>query len=236
MPGRTGRQASLYAQAIRAAASGIGIALVIAVVGVAQADDLPDVSARAPWTLYDRNDAAGSEYVVYVRKPPGSEFSAYRIEALLDSPIEEVAKVAAQNLADPDYRPKNTIKTILKNDPDALLVHSHIEIHAPFVADRDVISRVTQSYDPATKNYLLRWSATNEGPPPKQGVIRLERSDGYWSFTPTDDNKTHAVYVSHTEIAGAIPAWVVNSIMSETMVDGMEGLRRSLVVNMDATP
>lgn len=199
--------------------------------GMTVAEDLPDVSAQVPWTLFDRSDTAGAEYVVYTRKPVGSEFSAYRIEAVLDSPLARVARVAEMNLADPEFRPKNTIKTILKNDDEALLVHSHIKINAPFISDRDVISRVERSFDPETQTHILKWSATDEGMPPQDGIVRLDRSDGYWQFTPTNDNKTQAVYVSHTEIAGAIPAWVVNSIMSDTMVQGIEGLRNSLVLN-----
>jgi hypothetical protein len=41
------------------------------------------------------------------------------------------------------------------------------------------------------------------------------------------------VYVSHTEIAGSIPAWVINSVMSDTMVQGIEGLRKSLSTQAD---
>jgi hypothetical protein len=79
----------------------------------------------------------------------------------------------------------------------------------------------------------MSWKATNEGPPPKDGVIRLNRSEGFWRFTPTPEGNTLAVYVSHTEIAGSIPAWVVNSVMSDTMVQGIEGLRKSLTTQAD---
>lgn len=205
------------------------LASTFAMAGLTGADELPQVAAQVPWELHERNEDAGTEYVVYTRKPPGSDFSAYRIEAVLDSPIDEVAKAARRNLADPEFRPKNTIKTVLQNDDEAMLVHSHIKINAPFISDRDVISRIERSYDPTTRTHLLRWSATNEGPPPKDGVIRLDRSDGYWRFAPASKGKTLAVYMSHTEIAGSIPAWVVNSIMSDTMVQGIEGLRQSLV-------
>jgi hypothetical protein len=199
----------------------------------ASAADLPDVAARVPWTLSVRNESPGAEYVVYTRKPPGSKFSTYRLEAVLDFPLKEVASIAHKNISDPEFRPKNTVKTILRNDGEVMLVHSHIIINAPFISDRDVISRVERSYDPATQAHTMSWKATNEGPPPKDGVIRLNRSEGFWRFTPTPEGSTLAVYVSHTEIAGSIPAWVVNSVMSDTMVQGIEGLRKSLTTQAD---
>jgi len=202
----------------------------------ARAEDLPDVAAQVPWTLSVRNESPGGEYVVYTRKPPGSKFSTYRLEAVLDSPAEEVARVAHENLSDPEFRPKNTVKTILRNDSEATLVHSHIIINAPFISDRDVISRVERSYDPETHAHTVSWKATNEGPPPKDGIVRLTRSDGFWRFTPTPEGSTLAVYVSYTELAGSIPAWVINSVMRDTMAQGIEGLRKSVSAQADLTP
>lgn len=206
----------------------LAIAL-LALSSTARAEDLSDVSAPSPWTVHETNDDAENGYVVYTRKPAGSKFSEYRIEAVVNYPTAVVAAVAVKNLADPEFRPKGTIKTIIQNDEEALLVHSHIAINAPFVSDRDVVTRVEQTFDSLTATHSIVWRATNEGPPPRDGVVRLDRSDGYWSFTPEDENRTKAVYVSHTEIAGSIPAWVINSVMSTTMTEGIEGLRASLV-------
>lgn len=201
----------------------------LAMNSTARAEDLPEVSAPSAWKIHDTNDDDENGYVVYTRKPAGSQFSEYRIEAVLNYPSEIVAAVAVNNLADPAFRPKNTIKTIIQNDADALLVHSHIAINAPFVSDRDVVTRVERTFDSATETHTIAWRATDEGPPPRDGVVRLDRSDGYWSFTPEDETHTKAVYVSHTEIAGSIPAWVINSVMSATMTEGIQGLRASLV-------
>jgi hypothetical protein len=44
------------------------------------------------------------------------------------------------------------------------------------------------------------------------------------------------VYVSHTELAGSIPAWVINSVMRDTMAQGIEGLRKSVSAQAGLTP
>lgn len=192
-------------------------------------EDLPDVSARPPWTLITQTDDLQSGYVLYQRNTIDSDAATYRLEAIVDSAPDLVALAVASYIVDPAYSQANTDKTILRNDEDVIVVYSYIHIDAPFVSDRDVISRIERSHDPATKVYRLAWRVIDEGGPAKKdGVIRLERSDGSWTFSPNDDGTTRAVYESHTEIAGFLPTWLVNAQMTQTMLEGIEGLRKAV--------
>ncbi len=195
----------------------------------ATAGALPDVAAREPsWQHYGTSDAGERDYVMYTRKPAGSTFSAYRLEAVFDAPLEVVAAAATKHMVDPDNRQRNMDKTVLKRDELGALIHSHIYISAPFVADRDVVTRVDFHSDPASKTHTMRWRATDEGPPPKSGVIRLDRSDGSWTFVSGQGDTTRAIYMSHTEIAGSLPAWILNGFMSDSMVHSVTGLRQAV--------
>ncbi len=191
-------------------------------------ESLPDVAARAPWTLLSRNDDASSGYLVQKRVLTGAKFSTYRLEAVVDSPPDIVARVAARNLVDPDYHQKNTDKTILRNDSDAIVVYSYIHVNVPFVSDRDVISRVESSYDIRSRTHRVSWKTSEEGPPRKKGVVRVEHSQGSWTFSPTDEGKTRAVYLSETEIAGYMPGWFVDSTMEKSIVQGIQSLREAV--------
>jgi hypothetical protein len=192
------------------------------------ATSLPDVGSRPPWTLLSRNDDADAGYMMEKRELAGSDSSMFRLRAVLDSPPDLVARVAIANLVDPEKHQKNTEKTILRNDAEVIIVYNYIHINIPFVSDRDVISRVERSYDPETRTHRIRWKAIQEGPPKKDGVIRLNRSDGSWTFSPDKDGKTRAVYVSHTEVAEYVPSWVVNSTMDSSMLEGIERLREAV--------
>ena len=162
------------------------------------------------------------------RKTAGSDVSTFRLEAIIDSTPERVAVAAAQNIVDPEYGPANTDKTILRNDADAIVVYSYIHINAPFVSDRDIVSKVERTYDPDSRTHRLEWKAIDEGPPKREGVVRLNRSEGSWTFSPEASGTTRAVYTSSTAIDGYIPGWLVDSQMSKTMLDGIEGLRRAV--------
>lgn len=204
------------------------LVLFMAVPCTGTGEDLPAVGARPPWTLLSQNEDAETGYRVEERKLAGSDYSTFRLEAVLDARPELVAGVAAKNLVDPDYHQKNTQKTILRNDAEAIVIYSYIHINAPFVSDRDVISQVERSYDPATEIHRLSWQAIDEGPPKKDGVVRLEHSEGSWTFSPEAGGKTRAVYLSYTEIAGYVPGWIVNARMNKSMVQGINDLRKAV--------
>lgn len=183
---------------------------------------------EAGWQHYGTSDNGEADYVMYTRKPADSKFDVYRLEATFDAPIGVVASVAARHIVDPENVQKNMAKTVLELDDQGALIHSHIYIHAPFVADRDVVTRVEFTTDPVSQTHVVSWRATGEGPPPRDGVVRLDRSDGSWTFVPGPGGTTNAVYVSHTDIGGSLPAWVLNNFMSNTMVESVTGLRAAL--------
>jgi hypothetical protein len=190
------------------------------------AQNLADVSARPPWTPSKRNDDPRNAYTLYTRELPGSDFPVYRLEAILDAPPTVVAEAMAKNIADVDVHQKNIEKTIVRNEGDVTVLYTYIDL--PLVRDRDVTTRTELSHDPETDVHRLSWHVTDEGPPPKDGVVRLEKSNGSWVFAPSGDGRTRAVYEIHTEIGGFIPAWLAKAGMTDSVVFGISSLRARL--------
>lgn len=190
--------------------------------GVVGAEALPDVSARPPWTLAERIEGPAG-YVLSRRDLPDSKVPEFRLEATIDAPVSTVAAAVRQNVTDPALSPKHTKKTVLREDEDVIVIYSYIEL--PLVSDRDVTTRAVASFDPETGSHRLAWQATEEGPAPKDGVVRLQKSSGSWVFTPLPEGRTLAVNESHTEVEGSVPAWLVTHIISDAVIDGLRGLR-----------
>jgi hypothetical protein len=207
----------------------IGVFLV-SMSGRGSADDLPDVAAHAPWTLHERSEDPENGWVLYRREVRGSEFAAFRLEAEISSEPAIVAAAAHQNLTDPDVRRKNMTKTVLRDDARETIIYSYIDM--PLVSDRDVTTRTVWSRDPGRDRYLMEWQASEEGPAPKKGVVRLRTSSGSWLFTPVAGG-TRAVYESHTDIGGVLPGWLVNGMMLDTVVDGIVNLRARVAQDFD---
>ena len=209
---------------VRLAVASLVFGLLTLPPAAAAAEELPSVDAQVPWTLELENARPRAPYTLYKRMPAGSPYAAYRLEATLDASPEAVARAARQNMVDLDADPMMK-RTIVRNEGDVVVVHSYIPM-SPLISDRDVVTRTERRFDPATQSYHVVWNSTNdEGPPPADGVIRLARSDGSWLFEPLPGGRTRVTYESHTEIAGSLPAWLINSMMNQQVVNGFEGLR-----------
>ena len=48
---------------------------------------------------------------------------------------------------------------------------------------------------------------------------------GFWEFTPAGRGRTHARYESYAEPGGPFPAWLVDSISSGQVLEGLAELR-----------
>lgn len=200
--------------------------LVLAPTAGARAEDeqWPAVDAQVPWEVALTGEGPEGGYVVYKRVPPGTRYATFRLEAELPAPPEQVARAARENLLDLDEGAENMRKTIVRDDGDVVIVHSYIDMPL-FITDRDVVTRAVREHDAARGVWSLSWSAAPDAAPaPEDGVIRVQRSDGAWLFEPLEGGRTRVSYESHVEIAGALPAWLVNSMMGETVVSGFEGL------------
>ena len=210
----------------------VGLVAAAGLVGVVGAATLPDVSTHPPWTLTERIDDPEG-YALYRRELPDSDSPAFRLEATIAAPAGAVAAAFRKNVTDPKAGPKNMKKTVLRDDRDVMVIYSYIEI--PLVSDRDVTTRAVRSFDPETGSHLFQWKATDEGPAPKDGVVRLEKASGSWLFTPLSEGRTLAVYEGHTDIEGSIPSWLVNSLASDTVVGGLVTLRERVERDREPT-
>jgi hypothetical protein len=114
---------------------------------------------------------------------------------------------------------------LLRRTEDVVVTYTLV--HVPLVADRDIVTRVETSHEASSGIYRLAWSAIDsEGPPPVKGVQRISDSAGAWTFAPDGTGRTRAIYESHTEVEGPMPSWLVNRMMTNTIIDQIVNLRR----------
>ena len=101
----------------------------------------------------------------------------------------------------------------------------------PFVAPRDYTLRVEASERPSPEGRELRlsWRIDNgRGPPPRPGTIRVERSDGAWTFTPAVGGQgTLARYELSADPGGAIPGWLARRAQIAGILAAYDELRRA---------
>jgi hypothetical protein len=175
---------------------------------------------------------------LYSRLPAGSAFRAYRFETRVDASPSEACDAAMSFASSPDRSPAGQNRTILAQTGDSLLVYTHVEL--PLVADRETTTRIAKRIDTAANTCRLEWGdANDEGPPPTQGRVRIVDSRGFWQFEPIaagGEREAHVVYESYANPGGRIPAWIINSAMSSSLADQIDGLRDVIDERREATP
>jgi hypothetical protein len=179
------------------------------------------------WKLKQRSDDPRAGYALYVRPHPGSSYAEYRMEIALDGSPKDVSAALQHNMLDPDTYPENLERTLLRREDGVVVTYDYISV--PFASDRDVTLRTEISDDPDTGIHRIRWSATqSEGPPPRDGVVRMPSHSGSWTLTPHGNGRTLAVYQGHVELGGRLPASFVDAKMPESIVEQAGELRRTI--------
>ena len=178
------------------------------------------------WELLDQDEDPKKGWVLYSRDVTKSDFPEYRIIGLIDAPPEVVAKASRVFLTKKEYTPSGQTRTVLRETEKKVV--NYTVIHLPlFFDDRDVIAEIDFVAEPQRSVYGLKWKeAPKLGPKKKDGVIRMPRSRGRWEFAPAEDDQTLATCITHSEMGGSIPSWLVNGRSADFVVDSLQALRR----------
>src|SRR5205807_2422466 len=85
--------------------------------------------------------------------------------------------------------------------------------------------------EPASNRYGTRWTTANDdGPTKEPAMIRIERNEGSWEFTPLDNGRrTLATYVLHTDPGGQLPSWASAWANLRAIPDVFSALRRTVI-------
>lgn len=185
------------------------------------------------WALLDQDDDAKAGWVLYSRDVPKSDFPEYKIIGLIEATPTAVAQASRIFLTEKEYTPSGQTRTILSENDKQVI--NYTVIHLPlFFDDRDLTTEIDFIAEPKRSVYGLKWKESpNLGPKKKDGVIRMPRSRGRWEFAPAEGGQTFATCVTHSEMGGSIPSWLVNGRSADFVVDSLQALRR-IVAKMKA--
>ena len=105
---------------------------------------------------------------------------------------------------------------VLRDDGDVKLVYE--QIHVPFLKDRDATVRFTRTVAATSGVYEMTSRAVpEEGPPERDGFVRVRTSQARWSLAPADDGGTAVTYTLRTDMGGLVPAWIVNAAQKDAV-------------------
>jgi hypothetical protein len=93
------------------------------------------------------------------------------------------------------------------------------------VSDRDAVVLTEASQNPLTYVVQIRSRATPDKLPKKRGVVRVQRVDSLWTLTPQPGDKVKISYQVHSDPGGHLPAWLINSVITDQPFNTLKNLR-----------
>ena len=188
---------------------------------------MAEASSKEGWELLERDDVPGEAYELWVRLPPGSKWRAFRLTGDVDVPPAVAVEVAMEVAADESRAAPGEKRKVLVRTPDVIV--TYIRADLPMVADRDVTTRLEREHDAARGEDRMVWrEANDQGPPLEDGVVRMQRARGSWTFQPLAGGRTRVVFESHADLGDSLPAWLINPFMTGTIKSNLVDLRAAI--------
>lgn len=174
------------------------------------------------WKL--RREESGVQ--VYTRNVAGSPFEEFRAVVTISSTtltgvLDVIMDVKKYPVNFPNCGGSEVLVQKSKYDD----IH-YIIIDAPWpVTDRDAIYEAATTISEDGKHAVVKLSPRGDYIKEKPNLVRVRNGSGFWELDEVGKNQIRVVYQFHADPAGAIPAWIANSVIVMNPLKTMESLR-----------
>ena len=193
---------------------------VSACVAAAAQADLPPEDASG-WSLRKETD----NIRIYTIDQSDSSFKAFKAEAVLDTSMENLMAVMVNPQSCVEWV-HNCTESYGFGEGDFHDRYAYSVNDMPWpVSDRDYVLRIRTRGDQASGEVVMDLNAVPARRDEVDGHVRVDRSDALYRFIPEGD-QTRMIWVQHTDPNGALPGWLVNSLLVDIPVRSMEELER----------
>jgi len=179
-----------------------------------------DLLSEEGWNMV----SSSSDMKVYTRIVASSSIKELRIDFNMTGTVASVMQV----LDDVEGYSNWVYKC---EEPERLTTVSsrefyyYVQTDMPFPAsDRDLIIRSRHQIDPASGIYRAHSLAVPEYLPNREGMVRVQNFESFWTVTPSGNGRVAIDYRVRTDPGGSIPAWIINLGITMGPVKTMEQL------------
>ena len=168
-----------------------------------------DAKAGEEWSL--ARDKEGIK--VYTRKYAEYNYKEYKGITVMSGSVDDLIGVL-KNVDDYHLWSYNCVPnstSILKSTESNGEYYIYMEIRAPLVANRDVVSVYKFHTPEADGSVLVEFWGDSDFIPKKKGLVRVPELIGYWKAIPIEGGKIKVVHQAFSHPGGNPPAGLVNS-------------------------
>ncbi len=177
-------------------------------------------SAQENWKLVKEEDGIK----VYTKHESGSDYKAFKAEMQVNCKIENIVGVLKNSESINNWIVNCKGVKLLKSDNNDEYFYIETSIPFPF-KNRDMVYHFQYiGIDSGQEKVIV--TGIPEYIPPKEGIVRLAKANGYWLLTSVDTSTTSVTYQMHVEPGGLIPAWLANPFIVNVPLSTFKELRK----------
>jgi START domain len=176
-------------------------------------------SAQENWKLV-KNEAG---IKVYTKTESGSKYKAFKAEMQVSCKIENIVEVLKNTNSINNWVVNCKGVKLLKTEDNDQYYYIETSLPLPF-ENRDMIYHF-QYMEINSEQVKVIVTGIPEYIQPREGIVRMVKTNGYWLLTLIDTKKTAVTYQMHVEPGGLIPAWLANPFIKNVPFSTFKELR-----------
>jgi hypothetical protein len=188
---------------------------------------LPHLSLASEWQSVD-NTTDGIQ--ILRKEVDDGTLVAFRGIGIVEAPLSLVATVIFDTDRRLEWIEGLVDSRILRwGDKDSFIEYDHIDMPI-FFKDRDFVSKIKMSFDPARKEMVFHYQPSDDPSAPRTNYIRGELIDTTFILSSIDnDQKTRVDAVFLSDPKGRIPKWLVNFFVKDWPKTTFRNLRKEVL-------
>jgi hypothetical protein len=181
-------------------------------------------AAQTDWKLNTEQEGIK----IYTGIVPDSKVRAIKVVCDLNATTSQLVALIMDVNTSSDwvYCVKSCI-LIKQVSPAELYYYSEVNLPWP-AANRDFVTHLTVTQNPATRVVTIDGPAVPGFIPIKKGIVRVENSTGKWIITPFGGDQIEVEYTIHVDPGGSLPSWLVNMFAKQGPIKIFKALKLQL--------
>lgn len=188
------------------------------------------VSANQDWSLEKEDEGIS----IYSRAVDYSDFREFRAEMTLETSIDSIIAVFQDPNSFTHWVHQCSSAEVIKQESFLDIYVYQVSDMPLLVSDRDIVIRDVYSYSEDYKKWSIDVQAV-DNVLPETDKIRINDSKGIYNLHQQEDGTVKITWFQHADPAGALPSWLVNSLIVDFPFNTLNSLRELVKEDKYAT-
>lgn len=176
--------------------------------------------AQDDWSLEKDKDGIS----IYSRAVDYSDFKEFRAEVTLNASIDTVIAIFQDPNSFTRWVHQCSSAEVIQQESFLDIYVYQVSDMPLLVSDRDIVIRDVYSYSEDYSHWAIDVQAI-DGMVDKTDMIRINNSKGIYNLYREENGETKIVWFQHADPAGALPSWLVNSLIVDFPYNTLNSLR-----------